>query len=256
MEIFRAYDAGPDSLPAIAAQLREHGLAVLTGLAGRAELSVLAARLMTVRPHRDAAPDGITEITDTGATGSGYAAFTGAGLVPHTDGTAVADPPQLMLLACIRPADDGGATLVADGARVIAALAGQHPGALRALSAPRAAWFGTAADGHLGAVFGPAGPGRAGIRLRLDELARFSPDAAAAVPALREVIERHTAAVHLRPGNGIAVCNTRWLHGRQPYTGRRVMLRILGDPLPGAGVLPGFPAPPAAQASTEEAHAQ
>jgi hypothetical protein len=45
MEIFRAYDAGPGSLPAIAAQLREHGLAVLTGLAGRAELSVLAARL-------------------------------------------------------------------------------------------------------------------------------------------------------------------------------------------------------------------
>lgn len=105
----------------------------------------------------------------------------------------------------------------------------------------------------------PAGPGR--VRLRLDDLARFSPDAACAVPALRAAISAHTTALHLGPGEGVALCNTRWLHGREPYAGRRVMLRVLGDPLPGAGILPGFPhcrpaagtAVPAALAGREEA---
>jgi hypothetical protein len=79
------------------------------------------------------------------------------------------------------------------------------------------------------------------LRLRLDELARFSPDAACAVPALRAVISAHTTTLHLGPGEAVVLCNTRWLHGREPYAGRRVMLRILGDPLPGTGILPGFP---------------
>jgi hypothetical protein len=264
MDTFSACDAGPDDpgwRARLWGQLREDGLAVLAGIAGRAALTVLARELMTIRPHRDAAPDGITEITDTGAAAAGYAAFTGAGLIPHTDGTAVADPPQLLLLACVRPAGEGGATLVADGALVAATLARHHPGALPALSAPKAAWFGTPADGHLGAVCEPAGPGRVRLRLRLDDLARFSPDAACAVPALRAAIAAHTTALHLGPGEGVVLCNTRWLHGREPYAGRRVMLRVLGDPLPGAGILPGFPhcrpaagtAVPAAFAVREEA---
>jgi len=87
----------------------------------------------------------------------------------------------------------------------------------------------------------PAGPGRVRLRLRLDDLARFSPDAACAVPALRTVISAHATTLHLGPGEGVLLCNTRWLHGRESYAGRRVMLRVLGDPLPGAGILPGFP---------------
>ncbi len=259
---FSACDAGRDGpgwRERVSARLREDGLAVLAGITGRAALTALARELMTIRPHRDAAPDGVTEITDTGAAAAGYAAFTGAGLIPHTDGTAVADPPQLLLLACVRPAGEGGATLVADGARVAAALAGRHPGALPALSAPKSAWFGTPADGYLGAVCEPAGPGRMRLRLRLDDLARFSPDAACAVPALRAAISANAVTLRLGPGDGVVLCNTRWLHGREPYAGRRVMLRIRGAPRPGAGICrvsgaagPGWsrlcqPGPPRAQ---------
>jgi len=39
-----------------------------------------------------------------------------------------------------------GTTLVADGERITATLAGQHPAALRALAAPQAAFFGAAGD--------------------------------------------------------------------------------------------------------------
>lgn len=33
------------------------------------------------------------------------------------------------------------------------------------------------------------------------------------------------------------------LHGRDRYSGIRIMLRILGDPLPDTNVAPGFPSP-------------
>jgi alpha-ketoglutarate-dependent taurine dioxygenase len=56
-----------------------------------------------------------------------------AELIPHTDGTSLPDPPGLLLLTCQQPASHGGNTLLADAAHVTAALAGQHPVALRAL---------------------------------------------------------------------------------------------------------------------------
>lgn len=177
-----------------------------------------------------------------GATASGYAAFTDSELIPHTDGSSVPDPPGLLLLTCVQPADEGGATQVVDGARIIATLAEKHPAALRSLSAPRAAFFG-GAGGYLGSVFEPAGLDRIRIRLRLDDLVRFSADAAAEIPLLRTVISRHLKTLRLGPGDGVLLCNRRWLHGRDPFDGRRIMLHILGDPLPGTGVLPGFPAP-------------
>jgi alpha-ketoglutarate-dependent taurine dioxygenase len=247
MDIFSAHYADladPAWQPVLEEQLRDHGLATFTGTTDRAALIAVARQLMEIRVHRDAAPDGVTEITDLGTTAAGYAAFTDSELIPHTDGSSVPDPPGLLLLTCVQPAGHGGATLIADGADIVATLAARHPAALRSLSAPRAAFFG-AADGYLGAVFEPAGPGRMRVRLRLDDLVRFSADAAAAIPSLRATISRHLKTMHLGPGDSVLLSNTRWLHGRSSFDGHRIMLRILGDPLPAARVLPGFPAPDA-----------
>ncbi|MGH3192545.1 MAG: TauD/TfdA family dioxygenase [Streptosporangiaceae bacterium] len=248
MDTFHAHHAdihAPGWQPRVTALLREHGLVTFTGITGPAALAGVARALMSIRPHRDAGPDGVTLITDTGTADPGYAAFTDAELIPHTDGTSLPDPPGppgLLLLTCQQPASHGGTTLLADAARITATLAGQHPAALRALSAPRAAYFG-AAGGYLGPVCEPAGPGRARIRLRLDDLAMFSADATPLIPVLRAAITQHQQTIQLRAGQGLLVSNTRWLHGRTRYTGPRVMLRILGDPLPGTGIQPGFPAP-------------
>jgi len=245
MDTFRARHADildPAQQPRVIALLREHGLVTFTGITDRATLASVARRLMSIRPHRDAGPDGVTVITDTQTTDSGYAAFTDAELIPHTDGTSMPDPPALLLLTCQQPADHGGTTLLADAARITKTLAEQHPAALRALCAPRAAYFG-AAGGHLGPVCESAGTGRTRIRLRLDDLAMFSADATPVIPLLRAVITQHVDAIQLRAGQGLLVSNTRWLHGRDRYTGPRVMFRILGDPLPGTGIQPGFPAP-------------
>lgn len=245
MDTFRAHHADildPAQEPRVLAMLREHGLVTFTGITDRAALADVARRLMSIRPHRDAGPDGVTVITDTGTTDPGYAAFTDAELIPHTDGTSLPDPPGLLLLTCQQPASQGGTTLLTDAARITSTLGRQHPAALRALSAPRAAYFGTA-GGYLGPVCEPAGPGRARIRLRLDDLAMFSADATPVIPILRAVIIQHQQAIQLRAGQGLLVSNSRWLHGRDRYTGPRTMLRILGDPLPGTGIQPGFPAP-------------
>ena len=254
MDTFKAHYANmtdPAWQPSLMAQLRDHGLVTLAGISDRAALIAVARCLMTIRAHRDAAPDGVTEITDLGATAPGYAAFTDSELIPHTDGSSVSDPPELLLLTCVQPASQGGATLVADGALIMATLAAKNPAALRSLSAPRAAFFGPA-DGYLGAVFEPAGPDRMRIRLRLDDLVRFSTHTAAVVPLLRTVISRHLKTLHLGPGDGVLLCNTRWLHGRAPFEGHRTMLRILGDPVPGTEVLPGFPTPDVSARSCAE----
>jgi hypothetical protein len=245
MDPFQAHYADirdPAQQLSIAARLRDQGLVTLDGLSDRAAFVAVARRLMTIRPHRDADSDGVTVITGTGAKTSGYAAFTDDELIPHTDGSSVPDPPGLVLLTCQQPAGEGGTTLVADGERIIRTLAEQYPEALRSLAAPRAAFFG-AAGGHIGPVCEPVRPGWTSIRLRLDDLAWFSAEAAAAIPFLRAVIARHLETFRLGPGEGMLLSNTRWLHGRDRYSGRRVMLRILGDPLPGTGVVPGFPSP-------------
>jgi alpha-ketoglutarate-dependent taurine dioxygenase len=223
-------------------QLRDHGLVLITGIADRAALLAVARQLMTIRAHRDAAADGVTEITNIGASASGYAAFTDSEPIPHTDGSSVPEPPALLLLTCIKPAREGGATQIADGARIVSTLAEKHPAALRSLSARRSAHFG-GAGGYLGAVFEPAGLDRMRIRLRLDDLVRFSADAAAEIPTLRAVVSRHLTTMHLGPGDGLLLCNTRWLHGRDQFAGDRIMLRVLGDSLPGTGIPSGFPAP-------------
>jgi alpha-ketoglutarate-dependent taurine dioxygenase len=245
METFQAYYTdihAPGWEQHTAAQLRERGLVTFSGISERAGLIDLARQLMAIRPHRDAGPDGVTVITKAEDKSSGYTGFTDAELIPHTDGSAVPNPPGLLLLACQQAADKGGGTRVVDGARVTRALADQHPAALGPLSAPQAAFFGTA-GAYLGAPLEPAGPGRMRIRLRLDDLVWFSTEAAGAIPLLRTAITAHTQTFRLREGDGLLLSNTRWLHGRDDFAGRRAMLRVLGDPLPTTGILPGFPSP-------------
>jgi len=187
-----------------AAQLREQGLVTFSGITERAGLIDIARQLMAIRPHRDADPDGVTVITKTQDESSGFTGFTDAELIPHTDGSAVPSPPGLLLLVCRQAADEGGSTRVADGARAIRALADQHPASLGPLSAPQAAFFG-ATGAYLGAPLEPAGPGRMRIRLRLDDLAWFSTQAAGAIPLLRTAIAAHTQTFPLREGEGLAV---------------------------------------------------
>lgn len=232
----------PGAASCLVRALSHTGFAMLDGVVDAGSLLGLARSIATVVPHRDSRPDGVTVLINRGSVGEcrGFAGFGQKELMPHTDRSGVAYPPALLMMACGQPADTGGECVVVDGTAVYADLAENEPEAVQALSTPRSALFGGAA-GYLGSVFAPEPNGRVTVRLRLDELARFSPQVVRWLPVLRATIDRHAVTVRLRVRQGYVLDNRRWLHGRRAFSGNRVFYRVIANPLPHLAIPSGFP---------------
>lgn len=225
-----------DAADGLVAGLAEHGLVLIDSVVDQDDLLRLARVIATIVPHRDGDAAGLTTITDVGGrVRSGFAGFSACALNPHTDGSGIADPPVLLMMSCGRPASSGGECVVIDGKAIHDDL---DPEALATLSAPRSVLFGGAA-GHLGSIFRKIGD-RTMVRLRLDELAQFSPEVTRWLPDLRGAIDRNARIFRLDAGQGYVLDNHRWLHGRRAFTGRRVMYRVNGNPQPHLGIASGF----------------
>jgi alpha-ketoglutarate-dependent taurine dioxygenase len=211
----------------ISAHLEGDGLVVFEGVQGRAGVVDLAHRLMRPWQHRDADADGVTVLRDRGALADkpGFAGFGAGELRPHTESSALAVPPRLLMLICGSTADHGGESLIVDGAAVYADLAAD-PEVVARLCEPRSVRFAT---GRWGSVFTPTADGRWALRLRLDDLAFFTPPVRDVLPALVEAIHRHQRILPLQRSEGYLLDNRRMLHGRRAFTGHRVMYRVLGD---------------------------
>lgn len=89
-------------------------------------------------------------------------------------------------------------------------------------------------------VFEHLNNGRVVVRCRFDDLVQYDPAVADTVATFSAVITTHTETVRLLPGEGYIIDNSRWMHGRAQFTGTRVMLRALGDPLPDVELPMGF----------------
>src|SRR6266567_6571185 len=231
----------PVALNRVKDALQARGLAGFTGVADRAEALQFAEQLVTITPHRDGDLDGVTTIAHRAdaAQQAGFAGFSDRELHPHTEGSALAQPPRVLILICLRPAYAGGYSVLVDGRELYDEIARDEPAMLAALSTPRSAYFGSGYR-HLGSVFEPAPDGQITTRLRLDDLIRFSPVVMPYVDRLRHVVDRHTWIFRLAEGEGFALLNDRSLHGRTQFTGDRAMLRILGNPLPALAMSFGF----------------
>jgi hypothetical protein len=215
----------------LASGLSERGLVTLDGLDSRAAVLELATRHVDLTPHRDSDPDGLTVIRNTGRhTGRpGFAGLGDSALAPHTERSGTPRPPRLMLLACARPAQGGGTSLLTDGRAVHADLVRFHPEAAESLSEEFAGFFG-GQDGVFAPVFQPAPDGRIRVRLRLDDLVRWHPLVARHLRVLTETIARHQQPLLLGAGEGYVLDNWRWLHARTAFTGPRHLFRALGHP--------------------------
>lgn len=215
----------------VAAGLWERGLVTLDGLNGHAAVLELAARYLDVTPHRDSDPDGLTVLHNTHrhAGRSGFAGLGSGSLSPHTERSGLLFPPRLMLVACARPAEEGGASLLTDGRMVYADLALSHPDAVEALSEDSAGLFG-GQDGVLAPVFRHTPDQQITVRLRLDDLVRWHPLVTRHIRALTEALARHQQPLLLDAGEGFLLDNTRWLHARTAFTGPRRVYRALGNP--------------------------
>ncbi len=182
------------------------------GLAGRGNVIAFASRIMAIASHRDSDPDGLTTIRDTPGRRNlaGFAGPGGGELLPHTDGSGIPEPPRLMLLACERPADRGGECLLIDGQMVHADLSTRWHEATVMLSRPHTAFFG-ADNGHPTQVFTVHPGRRVTVRLRQDDLARWSPLVTPYLPGLGEAISRCQHRLALTAGQGYLVDNHRGL---------------------------------------------
>jgi Taurine catabolism dioxygenase TauD, TfdA family len=228
--------SGSGSVDRILESLTEHGIAMLAGVNDRAALLRIGRAVMRIRTHRDSDADGVTSIEHriTHAAAGSLVGFTDRDLSPHTDGTAVAAPPRLLMLTCLRRPRIGGSVILVDGRAVYNEIADTDPDMLDALRAPHCAFFG-GASGHLGSVFTETPDGRMTVRLHFDDLIRYSPAAALYQQRLRAIVRQHERAIDLTIGNGYIVRNDRWLHGRNKFEGARLMLRLIGDPTPRTG---------------------
>lgn len=234
-DLLTPHRVGPSTTEVIQERLHCTGLIVLEGLSSRAAVVDLALDIMTILPHRDSDLDGLTTLHNTGYRGArpGFGGFTGDALAPHTERSGIPAPPRLMLLVCGRAADQGGDCLLTDGRAVHDELWAHHPEAARALSQPRTAFFGTgdgAGGGHATQVFTKHPGGRWSVRLRTDQLARWSPLTQPYLPTLHTAVAAHQVPLRLTAGQGYLLDNTRWLHARAAFTGPRLCWRALGEP--------------------------
>ncbi|MGW1411874.1 TauD/TfdA family dioxygenase [Streptomyces sp. NPDC002403] len=223
----------------IAEQLREHGMVMVNGLTSRESVLAFARRTMTLTPHRDSDPDALTTIHDIGwkAQQPGLEGLGSGELRAHTERSSVPEPPRLMLLVCLRPAVTGGKALLTDGQAVLDHLATHNPGAVEPLSLPGTAFFGDG-GGHPSQIFTRHPDGRVSLRFRQGELAQFSPMVEHFLPDLRAAITAHERSVALSQGQGYLIDNHRYLHARTAFSGRRLCVRALGEPL--FPIQPGF----------------
>ncbi|WP_024805721.1 TauD/TfdA family dioxygenase [Nocardia sp. BMG51109] len=231
----------------VASRLATDGIARFDHIRTRAQFVTLAASLGRIVPHRDSDDDGVTMLENRADVGRriGFEGFGTGALAPHTDRSGVIDPPALLLVLCGRKSSSGGECIAIDGRSVYTDLAAHSPEAVHELSRSRTVLFGGAA-GYLGSVFEHARSGRIRVRYRTDGLAKFSPDLTRWLPGLNEAIERHTVRFALEPGQGYALHNHRWLHGRTAFTGERVMYRLSLNPHPEFAISSGFEVPGAA----------
>jgi TfdA family taurine catabolism dioxygenase TauD len=200
------------------------GLVLLAG-ADEAAARRLVGLLGAVVAHPDADPLGRTLIEPrAGRPGRNARAFSARRLLPHTDGTAAAQPPDLVLVWCERPAQRGGEAVFVDGAAVLAGLATAGWPTTR-LARSLSLWHRY--RGVLGPVIRSGAGGRLGIRYRDDEVGHPVSATPGLCRAVRAGIAARAVTRPLGAGCGYLLDNYRWLHGRRAYSGDRTVCRIL-----------------------------
>ncbi|WP_436761471.1 TauD/TfdA family dioxygenase [Streptosporangium sp. V21-05] len=169
--------------------------------------------------------------------GRGHGTFSErAGPAPfHTDAQYRARPEDLVCLFVVRPAADGGATLLLGRADAEAGLGRRPHGDLVAAALRRPRWAWTVPEAFRsapGETSPPAAvlPGDGTLRWRADNLApRLDPFQRWAAAEFAACLRTAPGSRRIRhaPGGVIIVDNRRVLHARNPFQDpRRLVLRV------------------------------
>jgi alpha-ketoglutarate-dependent taurine dioxygenase len=205
-----------------------------------ATLTAIAKRFGHVQSHIRADANGLVGIAiDTVVNHewekfrSEYHGVNAEEFLPHTDGSYLHGlvhkdgkyiqllPPGMLILQSVRAASAGGANLLIDGQRVFADLRARQPHFAEILSQKGCITY--CRDDQIAldcAVFEKQQDGNVALRFRYDSTAYVAEWAAEAFHALQNEYwadPEYQMLITLRPGQILAIDNTRMLHGREAF---------------------------------------
>lgn len=153
-----------------------------------------------------------------------YLANTGKAMGLHTDNVYLKEPCNYVLMACVEPAERGGDTLLCDARKVIPLIVEAD---YKSLGAKIWQWkqpirYGRGTTEPFRVLSGNA------IRWWRYGLMNQEPELVALADSFDEILHSHNAVetIALKEGQAILLDNSRILHGRTTFLGKREMLRV------------------------------
>lgn len=151
---------------------------------------------------------------------NGYQSTTRHRMTLHTDNTYSDDPCDLLILSCIKQAESGGETLIADSVDV---LRGVPEGTLQSLSAPIWQWRmpgGSLSDSR--SVLDDVGR----VRWWREFLVTGSTEQESSADLFELALVSKSQSILLHDGDSLVIDNHRVLHGRSDFVGSRCLRRV------------------------------
>lgn len=152
--------------------------------------------------------------------------FSQQGLFPHTDRSVLMNPPDLVLLWCQQPADEGGESLFVDMRHILEQLKTENFYLYQEMMEATAIFSDeNHSDFNFSNIFYKEGSSTY-IRFRHDNFIFLSPRYFKTYEKLINLINKNTIHFKLLKGEVVILNNKRVLHGRNEFLGHRVLYRL------------------------------
>ncbi|HKB88800.1 MAG TPA: TauD/TfdA family dioxygenase [Patescibacteria group bacterium] len=210
--------------------LNEFGFVVFSPMKTPDELLNLVGLFGKPILHRDSDKRGITIVAPKETTiKESNLGFTNSELIPHTDGTGVADPADLLALYCETPSTSGGESFMIDGKKIYDYMAANKLDMLKLLSTPESAVFGNPKNNpFIGTIFNKSTEDEhITLRFRGDMWGFYAGPISRILEQFMKILNDFKITFQLSKNEGYIVNNKRILHGRRDFKGYREMQRVL-----------------------------
>jgi hypothetical protein len=208
------------------AKLKKNGIIFFRDIHSTSVAEEIAQLFGLTQQNLDASNNGVTEISEekSGKNIKNSRAFTRLHLYPHTDRSPLINPPKYVLNWVKEAALEGGESLLVDGWLLFKEMKDYYPAHLKILQ-KAIATFTDGINTYIGPIFKSKNQ-KTIIRFRDDDCVLFSDEAKESIKCLKELIDQHLIVIKLNDGEGYLIDNTRWLHGRNGYSGHRFICRM------------------------------
>lgn len=215
-----------ESVPAgVMRKIHETGYAIVNGIASADEFVALASLLGNLVVQKDAEECKpyvlVSEKNNINKLG-----FSQLGLFPHTDRSVLQNPPDLVLLWCQQPSENGGESLFVDMRQALENLKNKSFFIYQEMLKVSAVFSDeNHSDFNLFNLFYKNGSSTY-IRFRNDDFIFFPPKFRMLYEELLTLIKDNITVFKLMKGEVVILNNKRVLHGRNEFDGHRALFRL------------------------------